>query len=607
VLRSSILIELSPYLCSVLTGRNDARQVLESLYRRNLFLTAIDEMAPVLRFHDLFRDFLEAELARRHPDLKRELHELTAKVERTQSRAIYHLLVAQRWEEAMARIAEAAQERLAHGGIATVERWIDAIPEHIRAGNATIHCLRGTCAWFRWDWPRAKRELTPAVDGLLAPEQNSDRVTALFHLVDALNSSGAREEARLRIEQAAQLPLDSLGKAELALQRAWCATPAGDLAAVARCMREFVEMAEADPATICPVTADRIHCVLIGIPGVAETFERFFGGFQQVRGAQSSPWYISALTIGAWAHLWRGRRAELLDSLAQAETIQHQFGGVRLAIERLGQMRGVTSMVIGDHERAVSTIQAHIKGLQVAELAGHNVVWLRAYRHGLGRAYWVIGNVVGFREVLPYLSAPAMPGEWPFTDCAAAVVRGLDAMFDKDWRRAETALREALVTYDQCRMPMIYADARINLAYALLMQGRKAEAWSVFQPAYDEVIRERAVGLLLLEVRKIVDELLELVPAQQKKSSEHAQLLETLGRWADLPAAEPAQRKGLLATLSERELEVLGEVAGGASNKHIARSLSLSLHTVKRHIANILDKLDCDSRGQAADLFRRHS
>jgi len=29
------------------------------------------------------------------------------------------------------------------------------------------------------------------------------------------------------------------------------------------------------------------------------------------------------------------------------------------------------------------------------------------------------------------------------------------------------------------------------------------------------------------------------------------------------------------------------------------------LHTVKRHIANILDKLDCDSRGQAADLYRQ--
>src|SRR5262249_603805 len=98
ILRSSILIELQPPLCEAVTGRADSRQVLESLYRRNLFLTAMDELMPVLRFHDMFREFLEAELQRRNPELKRELHERVARVETIDSRAIYHLLAAQRWQ-----------------------------------------------------------------------------------------------------------------------------------------------------------------------------------------------------------------------------------------------------------------------------------------------------------------------------------------------------------------------------------------------------------------------------------------------------------------------------------------------------------------------------
>lgn len=607
VLRSSILIELNPHLCGVLTQRADARTVLESLYRRNLFLTAVDELTPVLKFHDLFREFLEAELIRRDPALKRQLHELTAGAEKTRSRAIYHLLAAGRWDEAMAKIAAAASERLAHGGVATVERWIDSIPDEVRAGNPMISYLRGACAWFRWDWARAKRELVPAVDGLTAPEHLSERVTAFFHLVDALNSSGARDEARVRIHQASQLPLDRLGKAELALQQAWCATPSGDLESVALYMRDFIEIVESDPATICPATADRIHCVLIGIPGMAAIFERFYTRYLQVRGSTPLPWHISALTVGAWAHLWRGRRAELQSTLAQAEAIQHQYGGVRLAIERLGQLRSVTAMIAGQPETAISVLKAHIDGLQVAELAGHSIVWLRAYRLGLGRAYWLVGNAQGFREVLPYLIAPMMPAEWPFAQPAAATMRGLDAMFDKDWSRAEAALREALLTFHQCRMPLIYSDPRINLAYVLLMQGHRLQAWSTFEPVYDEIIRERALGLLLLESRTVVNELLDLVPPAQKKTAEHVLLKEELDRWVDAQPAQAGPRKGLLAALSEREYEVLTEVAAGASNKHIARSLSLSLHTVKRHIANILDKLDCDSRGQAADIFRRNA
>jgi LuxR family maltose regulon positive regulatory protein len=56
--------------------------------------------------------------------------------------------------------------------------------------------------------------------------------------------------------------------------------------------------------------------------------------------------------------------------------------------------------------------------------------------------------------------------------------------------------------------------------------------------------------------------------------------------------------------LSGRELEVLQRIAAGDSNKLIARGLDLSLHTVKRHVANILGKLAVDTRGQAAAWYR---
>jgi LuxR family transcriptional regulator, maltose regulon positive regulatory protein len=68
------------------------------------------------------------------------------------------------------------------------------------------------------------------------------------------------------------------------------------------------------------------------------------------------------------------------------------------------------------------------------------------------------------------------------------------------------------------------------------------------------------------------------------------------------PAAEPA----MPSRLSVRECEVLARIAAGDSNKAIARTLALSPHTVKRHVANILDKLDLRSRGQAAAWYHEH-
>ena len=75
--------------------------------------------------------------------------------------------------------------------------------------------------------------------------------------------------------------------------------------------------------------------------------------------------------------------------IEETERLQHQFGAVRLAIERLGQLRTVTLVAMGNHQAAVTLMKRHIEGMQSAELAGHGAVWLRPYRQGLSRANWV--------------------------------------------------------------------------------------------------------------------------------------------------------------------------------------------------------------------------
>jgi pimeloyl-ACP methyl ester carboxylesterase/DNA-binding CsgD family transcriptional regulator len=70
-------------------------------------------------------------------------------------------------------------------------------------------------------------------------------------------------------------------------------------------------------------------------------------------------------------------------------------------------------------------------------------------------------------------------------------------------------------------------------------------------------------------------------------------------------AAAPATPR--LEELSAREREVLALVADGLSNAGIAKRLQLSDHTVKRHVANILLKLDLPTRAAAAALVGRAS
>lgn len=55
--------------------------------------------------------------------------------------------------------------------------------------------------------------------------------------------------------------------------------------------------------------------------------------------------------------------------------------------------------------------------------------------------------------------------------------------------------------------------------------------------------------------------------------------------------------------LTERELEVLALVAGGKSNKEIARALNITVHTAKAHTSRILHKLGVESRVEAVVLY----
>jgi DNA-binding NarL/FixJ family response regulator len=59
-------------------------------------------------------------------------------------------------------------------------------------------------------------------------------------------------------------------------------------------------------------------------------------------------------------------------------------------------------------------------------------------------------------------------------------------------------------------------------------------------------------------------------------------------------------QNGALQKLTQREIEVLTAVGNGMSNMDIANRLSITEYTVKKHVSNILSKLELNDRTQAA-------
>jgi DNA-binding NarL/FixJ family response regulator len=109
-------------------------------------------------------------------------------------------------------------------------------------------------------------------------------------------------------------------------------------------------------------------------------------------------------------------------------------------------------------------------------------------------------------------------------------------------------------------------------------------------PASKLCLLEALGGMTLTEVFQTVK---QLAPAG-------AATAPTDGQPRHLQAVESPSERDALATLSERELEVVRLVAEGLSNKEISARLSLSDKTVKNHISHILAKMNLTARTQVA-------
>jgi LuxR family maltose regulon positive regulatory protein len=145
-------------------------------------------------------------------------------------------------------------------------------------------------------------------------------------------------------------------------------------------------------------------------------------------------------------------------------------------------------------------------------------------------------------------------------------------------------------------------------AVAIFAQQKKAEAVEVLERALLLAEPEGFIRLFVDEGEPLRLLLLDYRAQLKGQSGVKQYLLDYANRLlAALPlsGSQPMpQLDPLFDPLSERELEVLRLVADGASNREIAATLFLAVPTVKKHVSNIMSKLNASSRTQAVSEAR---
>ena len=283
------------------------------------------------------------------------------------------------------------------------------------------------------------------------------------------------------------------------------------------------------------------------------------------------------MTADGRARLGELRRRQ--GRLDEAASLFDRSGGHPLA--SLG--RAALALDRGDTQGAADLVERHLRRLPATnrtERAAALELLVRAEtrrerdRPGDGER-----NLDRARNALEELRSIAASAGTPPLLASASFAAGLVALATGDLDEARRELEDSVDRFDESGAPFEAACARIDLASVMERLGRTDAAAAEVERALADLTRLDA-RVEMSSAHALRDRLSALRPASS--------------------TATPRDAGGLRAAgLTARELEVLRLISTGLSNQAIAERLFISEHTVHRHVANTLSKLDVSSRSAA--------
>ena len=602
LLRCSLLPELTARRCEQISGNPRAAELLEELERRRLFVSLLDSEELTLRLHDLFRDFLEERLRQLHPEEVPALLRLAAEGEADPVRRTLMYLRAGAWEEAQQGLIEATADMLAGDKGAQVIRLAEQFPADIQARSPVLAYVRGWCAWPHYQYGAVRSAMEHAAAGFTALGRHDDAQRARAMHAMATFFCGQMEDARRLGQAIRSQPMDLETEVLSELLDFWYEAYHGPVDGPGDRLARMIDLLiQADSAELWFRCIPRVN-VLISRPGMSAELLRMVHGARSDTGEGHWSLQASVNLLEAWLLLWKGRVSELEAAFQRIEEDSQWLGqpvGLRI---RLLALKVNYQVICDDRDGVRASCNAIAE--HASMLDGSSDLALIVLGTAT-RASAAIDDWPTVRIRLPALVE--MGDKNPSMQMFIRTYKAQLALHEGRVGEALTALRELATRSALLDTSCLDALVRTRLAVAELADGSPAAAWRALEPLIERVAASGDIGQVLITGVQTLTEL-SLAPWGSAASREG---LATLHHWVETargfrtgsqqaPRASTANDAGL----SARELEVLALLADGQSNKLIARALDLSPHTVKRHVARILDRLDLASRMQAGDWYR---
>jgi LuxR family transcriptional regulator, maltose regulon positive regulatory protein len=628
LLQTSILKELNAPLCDAVTGRRDSAILLAEFYRRNLFIAATagarpprpgdaaeptpestaGHLAPArglqpplaYRYHALFAEFLHQQLECEMPEQVGILHERAARAEKVPTRAIDHYLEAALPGAAADIIEQLGELLIQRGYLKRLQRWIELLPPEVVAARPRLALLRGMCALHRRRLIEARSYLEEALEGFDTQGVVGESGRTLAYLADLAFLRGDPHDTYALLDRALEHPtppallvrvlaersrmayyLSAFDQAEHDLDAAWVASSSSGEAGSSYALLEcYTPVAAATPAGM-----ERLELLCQRVSAAPELDAS--ASLQVALGIQRATCY-----------LYRGNLVRARQVAEETRSLVVHLGGCPAWEYWALNICALNSHLALSEHMEVDVLLAELL-TQLEELSHPP---MNEFLYWLAHACLFRGSTPQAQRIWRMLQGQEIPPGNIIICLLQQMLLAQIQMFQGDLDVAQRSLQRALELEQALPFFNIFGSVRVLLANLHLHMGGVEAAALEIGEALSECATQDVPGRILLHSRLAVPPL--RLAVQRGLHAELAQqLLDMLGSDGSCPI-EPLDVPETGQRLSVREIEVLQMIASGFSNQEIADALFLSIHTIKRHVANILTKLDARRRAHAVERAR---
>ncbi len=622
LLCTSILDPLNGSLCDAVLEQTNSQDVLEELERANVFVCSIDQQRRWFRYHALFAEVLHSHLQKA---VRQEavdypiaiLHRRASTWYEQQHllpEAILHAFLSEDFEHAAALISQATRPTFTRGEMVLLLRWFSTLPNAVLRHHPQLLVYYARILLFNGQ--------IEAISAVL-----QDFNTSLSE--HAVKMHG--EERRLLMGEAAAIrAILAYMHEDVELTRELCQEALQDLPADHHLLgmvllsqgsafwlendRQSASETLMQACDVCRRTGDfyAMHVAMSylaqvrGVQGQLSEAIRLSRESLELAAGQISEIAHSGLHVGLGAFLYERNELEeaelhLLRGLAlgrQERNALVLIGG-NLTLARVMHALG--------HQAQARTLMQ--EAMQLAQQHAITWTWVATVATSEARLWLLQGNLEAAshwadEHLLADANARREPSGSNYLHSVEEMILARIWLAQSKYREVLDLLarlsREAKATG---RMGHVL-EILVLSALTYQAQGQAVRALTMLAEALSLARPEGYIRLFVDEGEPMAA-LLSRLREQQRRQGPTPYLDTVLAAFPqEARGAKPHPQQGLLDPLSERELEVLSELAQGASNQEIADRLVITVDTVKRHVSNILGKLEVSNHTQAVARAR---